>query len=131
MTATIHGEQCNEAEATLFVSLELSAKRWRVTSATGPGDAPRESEIAAGDRDAFAAVVLRAKERFGLSAAAAVVSCYEAGRDGFWVARWLARLDVTNLVVDSSRHRARKSHSDVHKTCLNQKKGDNEGTDKK
>jgi transposase len=30
------------------------------------------------------------------------VSCYEAGRDGFWVHRALPALAVTSLVVDSA-----------------------------
>ena len=29
-------------------------------------------------------------------------SCYEAGRDGFWVHRWLTGLGVDNVVIDSS-----------------------------
>ena len=31
-----------------------------------------------------------ARQRFGLAATAPVRSCYEAGRDGFWVHRRLA-----------------------------------------
>ena len=42
-----------------------------------------------------------AKARFGLSLDAPVRSCYEAGRDGFWLHRWLIRQDVENVVVDS------------------------------
>jgi len=44
----------------------------------------------------------RMKERFGLSADCRVVSCYEAGRDGFWLHRFLGAHGVENLVVDSS-----------------------------
>ena len=43
-----------------------------------------------------------AKERFGLPADAPVVSCYEAGRDGFWLHRYLIAHGVQNIVVDSS-----------------------------
>jgi transposase len=42
------------------------------------------------------------KERFGLSPETPVVSCYEAGRDGFWLHRCLLSLGVANEVVDSS-----------------------------
>jgi len=31
-----------------------------------------------------------------------VRSCYEAGRDGFWLHRWLLECEIDNLVVDSS-----------------------------
>jgi transposase len=43
-----------------------------------------------------------AKKRFGLPETARVVSCYEAGRDGFWLHRYLVEAGVKNLVVDSS-----------------------------
>jgi hypothetical protein len=31
-----------------------------------------------------------------------VVSCYEAGRDGFWIHRYLESQGIENLVVDSA-----------------------------
>ena len=58
----------------------------------------------------------RAKNRFGLPENAAVFSCYEAGRDGFWVHRFLEQLGVRNLVIDSSsievNRRLRRAKSD-------------------
>ena len=50
--------------------------------------APR-SQIPAGAVDALATEITRAKKRLGLSADAPVTSCYEAGRDGFWLHRYL------------------------------------------
>jgi len=51
-----------------------------------------------------------------------VLSCYEAGRDGFWLHRALTAQGVTNLVVDSSsievnrrRRRAKSDRLDVRK----------------
>jgi transposase len=45
-----------------------------------------------------------------------VKSCYEAGRDGFWLARWLAHQGIENIIVDSSsievNRRARRAKSD-------------------
>jgi transposase len=56
------------------------------------------------------------RRRFGLPAAAAVVSCYEAGRDGFWIHRALVALGLDNRVVDSSSievdRRARRTKTD-------------------
>ena len=43
-----------------------------------------------------------AKKRFGLNEDVKVVSCYEAGRDGFWLHRYLLSQGIANLVVDSS-----------------------------
>jgi transposase len=44
----------------------------------------------------------KAKRRFGLATETAVVSCYEAGMDGFWVHRALVACGIENCVVDSS-----------------------------
>jgi transposase len=45
-----------------------------------------------------------------------VRSCYEAGRDGFWLHRWLTEHGVENLVVDSSsievNRKARRAKTD-------------------
>ena len=46
--------------------------------------------------------IARAKVRCHLPADAAVRSCYEAGRDGFWLHRWLTAQGIVNLVVDSA-----------------------------
>jgi transposase len=56
----------------------------------------------AGDLKRLREEIRRAKERFGLARSARVVSCYEAGRDGFWLARYLKALGVENLVVDAA-----------------------------
>jgi transposase len=101
---------------TLFLSLELSKSTWRLTSSIGPGVAPRERRIAAGSDAACVAELAQAKRRFGLPPEAPVRSCYEAGRDGFWVHRWLTRLGVHNVIVDSSSievpRRARRAKTD-------------------
>src|SRR5713226_4691039 len=42
--------------------------------------------------------------------------CYEAGRDGWWLHRWLSEQGIDNLVVDSAsievNRRARRAKSD-------------------
>jgi transposase len=61
-------------------------------------------------------LVAQAKVRFGLPATAAAVSCYEAGRDGFWIHRALLREGIRNRVVDSAsidvKRRARRAKTD-------------------
>lgn len=115
MTATTHRTQSTGSQ-TLFLSLELSKSTWRLTCSIGPGVAPRERRIAAGSAVAFIAELTRAKQRFGVPVDAPVRSCYEAGRDGFWVHRWLTGLGVENAVVDSSSievpRRARRAKTD-------------------
>jgi len=115
MTATTHRTQSSGSQ-TLFLSLELSKSTWRITSSIGPGLSPRERQVAAGSAAAVVAELAHAKRRFGLSADAPVRSCYEAGRDGFWVHRWLTQLGVDNVIVDSSSievpRRARRAKTD-------------------
>ena len=51
-----------------------------------------------------------------LSAEAKVHSCYEAGRDGWWLHRWLIEQGIDNIVVDSAsievNRRARRAKTD-------------------
>ncbi len=57
-----------------------------------------------------------AKKRFGLPEAATVISCQEAGRDGFWIHRSLINERIQNIVVDSAsigvNRRKRRAKSD-------------------
>jgi transposase len=57
-----------------------------------------------------------ARVRFQLPASAPVVSCYEAGRDGFWIHRALTGRGIANRVVDSAsidvNRRARRTKTD-------------------
>ena len=58
-----------------------------------------------------------AKQRFALTGDAPVLSCYEAGRDGFWLHRYLEHHAVTNLVVDAAsievNRRARRAYCEM------------------
>jgi len=80
------------------------------------GSPVRHKEIPAGDRAAVAQELGRAKAKFGLPATARVVSCYEAGRDGFGPHRLLTGLGVENVVVDAASlevpRRARRAKTD-------------------
>ena len=67
----------------------------------------------------FAAVeraICQGKSRRNLPTSATVVSCYEAGRDGFWIHRALTTLGIRNRVVDSAsievNRRARRTKTD-------------------
>src|SRR5262245_57160172 len=94
----------NESTATscLLVAFELSAEKWKVGfGVIGEGRSWIRS-MTAGDVGRLADEITRAKRRFGLPADATVRSCYEAGRDGFWLHRYLAAHGITNVVVDSS-----------------------------
>jgi len=97
-----HQVQSTEGSAALYMALELGAKRWKVAFGVGMGASARQRDIVAGDREALGKEIAAAKQRFGLDNAAPVRSCYEAGRDGFWIHRFLATETIANVVVDSS-----------------------------
>lgn len=88
------------SDPVMFLALELSASKWKVGTTIGLGQKPREVTIDSGDLEGLLAEVSRAKQRFGLPADARVISCYEAGRDGFWIHRWLISQGIENVVID-------------------------------
>lgn len=86
----------------LYLALELSQAEWKLGFTIGLGQAPRLKNIKARNLDSLQRELEQAKERFGLSKETEVCSCYEAGRDGFWLHRFLEAKGVNNLVVDSA-----------------------------
>jgi transposase len=102
-------------ESMLYISFELSDKAWKLTFSDGRRN-PGRFSVAAGDQAAVLDRIARAKARCGLPPSARVCSCYEAGRDGWWLHRWLKQQGVHNIVVDSSsievNRRARRAKSD-------------------
>src|SRR5918999_5945884 len=115
-TAATHNRQDTTPEATLFVAFELSEKTWKLGFTIGHGQKPRERTVAARHQARVLHEVAQAKKRFGLPETAPVVSCYEAGREGFWLHRFLQAQGITNYVVDSSSievsRRQRRAKSD-------------------
>lgn len=91
----------NTAERVLYMAMELSDKHWKLVFSDG-GEKRRHETMEAGHRIELVEAIKKAKEKFGLSHDAKVVSCYEAGRDGFWLHRYLMSLGIENQVVDSS-----------------------------
>ena len=100
----------------LLVAFELGQRTWHLGFSTGLGQRPRVRPMRAGSVGLVAAEIARAKARLGLPAEAPVISCYEAGRDGFWLHRYLIAQGITNYVVDSSSievdRRARRAKTD-------------------
>lgn len=88
------------AEAVLYMALELSAKKWLVLFSEGTRR--RQVTVVAGDRQALQEQMVLAKAKLGLQTSVPVVSCYEAGRDGFWLHRWLTSVGVDNHVLSPS-----------------------------
>jgi transposase len=115
-TTTASGNAASGATAVLAMSFELGATEWKMAFSPGLGQQPRHRVVAAGDLEAVRKEIAAAKARFKLAADVQVVSCYEAGRDGFWIHRALEMLGVENHVVDSAaievNRRARRTKTD-------------------
>ena len=99
----------------LYVSFELGDKKWKVTAGDGRAGASQYS-VDAGDKEAVLNCLRKARERCKLGPQAKVHSCYEAGRDGWWLHRWLIEQGIDNIVVDAAsievNRRARRAKTD-------------------
>jgi len=100
MNPATRKQEHNAVEPMLYMALELSATTWKLTF--GDGAKHRQGSVPAGDMGKLREALAQVKQRFGLPAATRVVSCYEAGRDGFWLHRQLRNMGIDNDVVDSS-----------------------------
>jgi len=115
-TTTASEKAIGSSEQYLAVSFELGATEWKMAFSPGLGHPPRLRTVAAGDLEGVRKEIAAAKGRFKLPREVRVVSCYEAGRDGFWLHRALEHVGVENKVVDSATievsRRARRAKTD-------------------
>ncbi len=84
----------------LYIALELSNTKWKI--AFGNGFKIRLKNIAARDLKQFEQELQSSRKHFGMAEDIPIYCCYEAGRDGFWIHRYLCSIGIGNLVVDSS-----------------------------
>jgi transposase len=117
MTTATPNAHYSTTEPVLFVAFELSEKIWQLGFSLGHGQKPREHTMAARDRKRLLDEVAQARSRVGLCETAPVVSCDEAGREGFWLHRFVQAQGITNHGVDSSsievNRRQRRAKSDA------------------
>src|SRR5215467_11400111 len=109
-------------QPTLYLAFELGKNTWKLGFTIGVAQQPRERTLPVGDVARLQQEIARAKQRFGLPEDARVVSCYEAGRDGFWLHRSLVAHGVQNHVIESAsievnrrQRRAKTDRLDVRK----------------
>jgi hypothetical protein len=99
--------------APVFLSFELGEKEWKIAWATSLGEKPRLKTLRARGTERLLAEIEKARIAVG---ARWVVSCYEAGRDGFWLHRFLHAHGIENRIVDSAsievNRRARRQKTD-------------------
>jgi transposase len=115
MIATTRPET-SVSEPTLYVAFELGQTDWKLAMTSGFGVAPWLRSMARGDWRGVERAMAQGRARFGIPAGAPVVSCDEAGRDGFWIHRVLRQRGISNRVVDSAsievNRRARRAKTD-------------------
>lgn len=107
----------------LYMAMELSNSKWKLRF--GDGSKARDKTIDAGQKIQLMSEIGKAKQKLGLPAEAPVKSCYEAGRDGFWIHRFLEKNGVENLVVDPAsievnrrKRRAKTDRLDAEKLLV-------------
>lgn len=107
-------EQC----ATIHVAIELSMKSWVVVIHSPDRDRLSRHAVEAGDHEGVLGLIAKVRARVAraLQRRPAVVSCYEAGYDGFWLHRRLLAAGIENLVIDPAslavERRARRVKTD-------------------
>ena len=114
-TQTVLQDKDRAEHNDLYMSFELGDKQWKLTLSDGCRGPSRHS-VEAGDTVAVEQCIRKAKVRCKLAAKAKVHSCYEAGRDGWWLHRWLVEQGVDNIVVDAAsievNRRSRRAKTD-------------------
>ena len=112
-TATARVNHRTASEVALFMSFELGEKEWKIAWATSLGERPRCRTLRARDTKRLLEEIEKAR---GAVDVRRVVTCYEAGRDGFWLHRFLHAHDIENRIVDSAsievNRRARRQKTD-------------------
>jgi transposase len=103
---------------TIFIAIELSQKTWLVTLHSPDKDRISRHRLEGGNHAELLALIGRIRERAAraLGGVPAVVSCYEAGYDGFWLHRLLLAAGIANYVFDPASiavdQRARRVKTD-------------------
>ena len=95
----------------LYVAFELSSGQWKPASCSARGQRARIVSVPARDTGVVLREPARAKARFGLPENAEVFSCYEAGRDDFWLHRFLHHRGISKCYRRLAEHRGEPSPS--------------------
>ncbi len=109
-TAVTHMDQDTK---TLYVAFELGEKEWKLAMSTDLEARPRLRTLRARGTTRLLEILEQEQQRLG---AVRIASCYEAGRDGFWLDRFLHAHGIESRIVDSAsievRRRSRRVKTD-------------------
>ena len=108
----------NASRPVVYLAIELSASSWVVACRQPMNEKIKMHRMEAGDCEALLALISdqRRKAVAALGVDVIVASCFEAGRDGFWLHRLLLAHSVINHVVEPTSilvtRRARRAKTD-------------------
>jgi len=120
MTSSLHIDTpaaCAQHD-TMFVGFELGKAKWKVGIVLPGSSKLSQYTVAGGDAEAALRLISKARQKAEKQAGGRVrvVSCYEAGYDGFWLHRWLEERGIENRVLDAAsvqvNRRARRAKTD-------------------
>ena len=106
------------SENTIRIAIELSVSSWLVAARLPGAEKSRLHRIDGGDTTALLALIIKLRSHTSakLGQAVDVACCFEAGRDGFWLHRWLTAHDVVAYVLEPTsilvNRRARRAKTD-------------------
>jgi len=94
--------EANNEPVQCFVAIELSKSSWLVGIQTPLTSKPSRYQLKAGDANMLLELIERVRTRVvrELNRRVEVMSCYEAGYDGFWLHRMLEAHGIHNHVLD-------------------------------
>lgn len=107
-----------EHNGTIFLAIELSLKGWLITLRSPDRNRLSRYRVNGGDHAGLLKLIedIRGRAARALGRAPSVVSCYEAGYDGFWLHRVLSGAGMTNFVFDPAsipvEQRGRRAKTD-------------------
>ena len=108
----------NDAPARCLIAIELSKASWVVGVQTPLSNKTSQYRLTAGDWKSLLKLIERIRRQVGdeLGRPVEMISCYEAGYDGFWLHRLLEAHGVRNHVLDPAsllvNRRARRAKTD-------------------
>ncbi len=94
--------QSSSSSPVLMLAFELGEESWQLGFSTGLGQQVLRRKMPARCSKALLGEIAWARGKLGLGSDVRVVSCYEAGRDGFWLHRFLEAHGTRNFVMDSA-----------------------------
>ena len=104
----------NDALARCLIAIELSKASWVVGVQTPLSNKTSQYRLTAGDWKSLLKLIERIRRQVAreLGRAVEMISCYEAGYDGFWLHRLLEAHGVRNHVLDPASLLVRRDNQD-------------------